>query len=103
MTPGVAAPGLREVAQVWWDVEADPVVRWRADGRVFVLTDPGEQHELHLAAFAAPVADPVALAAVLAEGLAACDFPPTGDRAAPGRVAATLRAARRDEQVVADA
>lgn len=100
MTDGVSAPALREVAQVWWDVEADPVVRWRDRGATFVLTDVAQDHELSLAAFATPVADPAVLAAVLAEGLAACDFPPTGDGAAPGRVAATLRAAGRSETVV---
>lgn len=99
MTDGVPAPGLREVAEVWWDVEADPVVRWRDGGRVFVLTDPVGHHELHLASFGAPVDDPTVLATVLAEGLASCDFPPTGDGAAAGRVAATLRAAGRGERV----
>lgn len=97
MSGGVPAPALREVAEVWWDLSQDPVVRWRADGTVFVLTDQDGLHELRLATFAAPVQDPAALAAVLATGLAACDFPPTGERAAPGRVAATLRVGGRSE------
>jgi hypothetical protein len=100
VTDPVAAPALREVAEIWWDVEADPVVRWRDDGTTFVLTDPAGAHELHLATFASPVDDPAGMAAVLAEGLAACDFPPTGDGAARGRVTATLRAAGRTEPVV---
>ncbi len=103
MTGAVPAPGLREVAAVWWDLDVDPVVRWRAGGTTFVLTDPDGSRELRLAVFPAPVADPAAVALVLAEGLAACDFPPTGDGAAPGRVAATLRAAGRDERAVTGA
>lgn len=96
--PGVVAPGLREVAQVWWDLDIDPVVRWRDDGELFVLTDAGGTHELVLARFADAPRDPSTMAAVLAEGLAACDFPPTGDGASAARVAATLRAAGRDER-----
>lgn len=102
MTGAVVAPGLREVAQVWWDVEADPVIRWRDGGATFVLTDPAGTEELHLVTFPAPVADPAVLAGVLAAGLAACDFPPTGDGAAPGRVRATLRVAGRSERAVTD-
>ncbi len=98
----VPAPGLREVAEVWWDIDADPLVRWRGGGTTFVLTDPDGERELRLAAFAVPVSDPAAMAAVLAEGLAACDFPPTGDGAAVGRVAATLRAAGRPERPTDD-
>lgn len=96
----VAAPGLHEVAQVWWNLDVDPVVRWRRGGGVFVLTPPNgpeQPDELVLARFDPPPADPAAMARVLASGLAACDFPPTGDGAAPGRVRATLRAAGRDE------
>lgn len=99
MTP-VPAPGLREVAEIWWDVEADPQVVTRDGGATFLLVVAGSDEELVLARFAAPVADPVAMAGVLAEGLAACDFPPTGAGAAPGRVAATLRAANRPERPV---
>lgn len=89
-----AAPGLREVAETWWDVDRDPAVAWDDDGRRFTLVDPGDPvHELELARFGTPVADPDAVAAALAEGLAACDFPPTEDRASVPRVAATLRVA----------
>lgn len=102
MTDEVPAPGLREVAAVWWDAEVDPVVRWQDRGATFVLTDAAGEHELTLATFVAPVADPAVLAAVLAEGLAPCDFPPTGRGAAPGRVAATLRVAGRSERVARD-
>ena len=95
---GVPAPGLAEVAGVWWDVERVPHVRWRAGGTTYVLVDPaGEGDELHLARLSTPPDDPAAFARVLAEGLAACDFPPSDTRAAPGRVAATLRAAGRTE------
>lgn len=92
------APGLREVAQVWWDLDEDPVVRWRDGGAVFVLTDPRGEHELVLARFADAPDDAATMASILAEGLAACDFPPTGEGASPARVAATLRAAGRPER-----
>lgn len=99
---GVPAPGLAEVARTWWDVDVVPVVTWRDGGATYVLTDPGSgDHELLLARFDGPVDDPAGLARVLAEHLAACDFPPTGDRASPSRVAATLAAARRSERPVA--
>lgn len=88
------APGLREVAQIWWDVDRDPAVSWDEEGTTFVLLDPDHPtHRLDLVTFAAPVADPAAIAAALADGLASCDFPPTGERASPTRVAATLRVA----------
>ena len=99
MTP-VPAPGLREVAEIWWEVEADPQVVTRDEGATFLLVAPGTDEELVLARFATPVEDPAAIAGVLAEGLAACDFPPTGDGAASGRVAATLRAANRSERPI---
>ena len=99
-TEEVPAPHLREVAQVWWDVEVVPVVRWRDGGRLFVLVDPTDaDHELELARLATGPADARTVAGVLAEGLAACDFPPTGDGASAGRVAAALAAAGRDEQL----
>ena len=99
----VPAPGLAEVAETWWDVEVVPNVRWRDHGRTFVLADPTtDGRELLLARFAQPVEDPAALAAVLAGHLAACDFPPTEDRASVGRVAATLAAVGRDERPVRD-
>lgn len=89
------APELREVAEIWWDVDVEPVVTWDAAGTEFVLVDPtdAERHRLALLELTEPAADARGLASVLAEGLAACDFPPTGDRASPGRVRATLRAA----------
>ncbi|MBW3621429.1 MAG: hypothetical protein KY461_14385 [Actinobacteria bacterium] len=96
------AAALREVATIWWDVERDPDVTW-TDGATFELVDPEGDGRLVLARFGAPVADPRAVAAVLAEGLAACDFPPTGDGASPARVAATLRAAGRPERPVGEA
>lgn len=103
MDASVPAPGLREVAQVWWDVDVDPVVQWRGGGAVFVLTAPSAAAgELVLARFDPPPTDVRGMAEVLAEGLAACDFPPTGDGAAGGRVAATLAAAGRPEQPLGD-
>lgn len=88
------APGLREVAETWWDVDRDPAVAYDDDRRRFMLIDPEDPgHELELARFATPVDDPDAVAAALAEGLAACDFPPTEDRASVPRVTATLRVA----------
>lgn len=91
----LSAPELHEVALTWWDVDVVPVVTWDEPGTRFVLADPtdGADHHLELLELAEPPADPRGVAAVLAEGLAACDFPPTGDGAAPGRVRATLRAA----------
>ena len=100
--PSLPAPALREVAMIWWDVDRDPDVTW-TDGAVFELVDPEGGGRLVLARFDTPVADPHAVAAVLAEGLAACDFPPTGDGASPARVAATLRVAGRPERPVGDA
>lgn len=96
----VPAPGLREVAEVWWDLDEDPVVRWDSDGRRYVLAAPGGDDRLVLATVASPPADASVLARILAEGLASCDFPPTGDGAAPGRVRATLAAAGRDDELV---
>jgi hypothetical protein len=90
----VPAPLLRETADIWFDTGRDPVVGWDAHGRRFELVDPeATGHRLELYVAPRPVADPAALARVLAEGLAACDFPPTSDRASPRNVAAALRAA----------
>ncbi len=95
----VPAPELLEVAQTWWDVERVPVVTWDEAGRSFWLVDPQDDaNRLALVELAEPSPDPAGLAACLAEGLAACDFPPTEERAAPGRVAATLRVANRPER-----
>lgn len=88
------APGLREVAEVWWDVARDPEVVWDVDARRFDLADPRDAgRRLALAVLATPAEDATALATVLAEGLAACDFPPTGEGASPVRVEQALRAA----------
>lgn len=99
----VPAPDLREVAAVWWDVDVVPVVRWRDGGREVVLADPTTTgRELLLARFDVPPDDRDGLARVLATGLAACDFPPTGDAASRASVAATLAAAGRPERPAVD-
>lgn len=93
-TRQVPAPELEEVARTWWDADVVPVVTWDREGRAFDLVHPAApQDRLELLRLPAPAADPGAVARVLAEGLAACDFPPTGEAAAPGRVRATLEAA----------
>jgi hypothetical protein len=90
----VAAPDLRETADIWFDTGRDPVVTWDAEARRFELVDPVDAAQrLTLFVADAPVADPGRLARVLAQGLAACDFPPTGDGASPSHVARALRAA----------
>lgn len=88
------APGLREVAETRWDVDRDPVVAWSDDGRVFWLADPEEPtHRVELFRAASSTEEPSVVAAALAETVAACDFPPTDDRASQPRVRAALRAA----------
>lgn len=90
----VPAPELREVATTWWDVDVDPVVRWSRDGTRHELVDPTDPtRRLLLRVTDDASVDPRVVAEVLAEGLAACDFPPTGEEASPTRVAATLRVA----------
>lgn len=90
----VEAPALLEVAQTWWDVERVPCVVWNDEATLFELVDPEDDDlRLVLARFAAPVTDPTRVAAALSEGLAACDFPPTGTGLAPGRAGLTLRTA----------
>jgi hypothetical protein len=88
------APGLREAADIWFDTGRDPVVEWDIAGRQFDLVDPVEPRN-RLTLFAADRAarDPARVARALAEGLAACDFPPTGDGASPNHVSKALRAA----------
>jgi hypothetical protein len=87
------APGLREVASIWWDVDRDPEVTWDASGRRFDLVDPRDRTaRLRLAVLAAPATDPARVAAALAEGLAACDFPPTEDGVPPATATRALRA-----------
>jgi hypothetical protein len=93
----VPAPGLRETADIWFDTGRDPVVVWDAPARRFELIDPrDETQRLTLYEADAPVTDPARLARVLADGLAACDFPPTEDRASSSHVARALRAAGLD-------
>jgi hypothetical protein len=93
----VPAPGLRETADIWFDTGRDPVVVWDGRARTFELVDPEDDGErLTLYEADAPVADPARLARVLAEGLAACDFPPTGTGASRSHVARALRAAGLD-------
>jgi hypothetical protein len=98
-SPGraVPAPAMREAADVWFDTGRDPVVTWDDAARCFELVDPADPGlRLTLLRTERPVADPERVARVLAEGLAACDFPPTGDGADPGHVARALRAAGLD-------
>jgi hypothetical protein len=90
----VPAPGLRETAEIWWDADVDPYVTWDGTGRRFVLVDGADvANRLHLWSAAAPAAEPTVLARALAEGLAACDFPPTADGVSAARAEATLRVA----------
>ena len=93
----VPAPALRETADIWFDTGRDPVVRWDATARRFELCDPvDDDSRLLLLHTEHRVADADVLACVLAEGLAACDFPPTGDGASRRHVDAALRAAGLD-------
>jgi hypothetical protein len=95
----IDAPALRETADIWFDTGRDPVVVWDAEGRRFELADPERPEErLTLLVVEHPVTDPRRVARVLAEGLAACDFPPTGDGASPSHVARALAAAGIDPE-----
>lgn len=90
---GVAAPGLRETAEIWWDATDEPVVTWDPDGATFWLVDTSEPaNRMLLWSSDPPANDPRELAEALASSLAACDFPPTGDGPPPSHVAAALRA-----------
>jgi hypothetical protein len=90
----IPAPELVEVAQIWWDVERVPAVVWDDAACEFHLVDPDDpRSRLLLARFATAVPDPHEVAAALAEGLAACDFPPDGAGVVPERARVTLRAA----------
>jgi hypothetical protein len=90
----VPAPGLRETADIWFDTGRDPVVTWDASGRRFELCDPVDgEPRLGLLITRRPVTDPARIAHVLAEGLAACDFPPTAEGASRRHVLAALRSA----------
>ncbi len=96
----VPAPGLRETVDIWFDTGRDPEVAWDREGRRFTLVDPGSPGEgLPLVTLAVPADDPVRVAQVLAEGLAACDFPPTGGGASREHVVRALRAAGLDVDV----
>ena len=90
----VRAPALMETARIWFDTESCPTVVAEDEGRRFVLLEddgraPGR---LLLLERERAVRDASRVATVLAEGLAACDFPPNGDGASPGHVDAALRA-----------
>lgn len=89
----VPAPGLAETARIWFDSDAEPVVAWDTGATRFLLVEDGGHGPgaLTLLERTAPAREPVRVARVLAEGLAACDFPPNGDGASPGHVTAALR------------
>jgi len=90
----VPAPGLCETARIWFDSDAEPVVAWDTDAQHFTLVEDGGAGpgSLVLLTQPQPVRDPRRVAGVLAEGLAACDFPPRGDGASARHVSAALRA-----------
>jgi hypothetical protein len=90
----VPAPGLAETARIWFDSDAEPAVTWDVEGARFLLVEDGGAGPGRLLLLARPTAvrDPGRVARVLAEGLAACDFPPNGDGASPRHVTAALRA-----------
>ena len=88
----VPAPALTETAEIWWDSTVVPLVVWDDEARRFWLVDGDDPARRLLLWRTDGHVEPRAVAEALAEGLAACDFPPTGDGAAPGRVEATLRA-----------
>ena len=89
----VPAPALAETARIWFDDDAEPAVV-TSDGRVFELVEDGGRGPGRLRLLARPsaVREPERVARVLAEGLAACDFPPNGDGASEHHVSAALRA-----------
>jgi hypothetical protein len=89
----VAAPQLAETARIWFDSDAEPAVV-SDDGCTFVLVEDGGRGPGRLALLERTdaVRDPARVARVLAEGLAACDFPPNGDGASAHHVSAALRA-----------
>ena len=83
-----------ETARIWFDSDACPAVVVEDAGRRFVLVEDGGRGpgRLTLLRHTTPVRDVPRVAQVLAEGLAACDFPPNGDGASPSHVSAALRA-----------
>jgi hypothetical protein len=90
----IPAPALAETARIWFDSDACPAVVWDADGTHFALVeaDGAGPGRLDLLIATVAVRDPERVARTLAEGLAACDFPPNGDGASPHHVSAALRA-----------
>ena len=94
MSGSVAAPGLSETATIWFDSEAEPAVQWDAAAQRFTLVEDGGRGPgvLRLLERDTSVRDPQRIARVLAEGLAACDFPPDGDGASTHHVDAALKA-----------
>jgi hypothetical protein len=101
----IAAPGLGETARIWFDSDLVPEVHWDAAGTHFELVEgiagtgapeATSRARITLLRVEAPVARPRRIAQVLAEGLAACDFPPTADGASRHLVDAALRAAGLD-------
>lgn len=90
----VPAPGLAETARIWFDSDAEPAITWDVDATRFLLVEDGGNGPgtLTLLEPTSTTRDPARVARVLAEGLAACDFPPNGDGASPGHVTAALRA-----------
>ncbi len=91
----LAAPELRETADIWWDSGVDPVVCWDASGSRFWLVDgAGDPQRLTLCVLPHTAGhDPVTIATALRDGLAACDFPPTDPGVPPERAYMTLRVA----------
>jgi len=90
----VPALGLSETARIWFDSEAPPAIVWDAGAQHFELVEADGSGPGRLDLLRSPTAvrDPRRVALTLAEGLAACDFPPNGDGASPRNVSATLRA-----------
>jgi hypothetical protein len=91
--PSIPAPALTETARIWFDSDAEPAVVVE-DSRTFVLVEDGGRGPGRLRLLERPsaVRDASRVARVLAEGLAACDFPPNGDGASAHHVSAALRA-----------
>ena len=89
----IPAPELAETARIWFDSDAQPAVVCE-DGRTFALVEDGGRGpgRLRLLAQTSTVREPERVARVLAEGLAACDFPPNSDGASEQHVSAALRA-----------
>jgi hypothetical protein len=106
-TRQILAPGLSETARIWFDSELVPEVHWNAAGTHFELVggtssshpaDTRPPARITLLRVDTPVTEPRRVAHVLAEGLAACDFPPTADGASRRLVDAALRAAGLDPE-----